>query len=172
MRRYALGIAAVAMVVVGAAAVFALTSSGSSVVSTVRIHRPIDDVFAFFTTPKNWPLWHPASISVSGATDHSLEIGEEVTEEFREGNGKGTAVWRVTARDAPRLWRIETSPGKSWVTITYRLRTDGEDTAFEREMRYHFGGLWYSLLDAFVVRPHFERESAQAVANAKEILER
>jgi len=58
------------------------------------------------------------------------------------------------------------------VTITYRLRTDGEDTVFERDMQYKFGGLWYSLLDPFVVRPHIERESAQAVSNAKEILER
>ena len=171
MRRHVLGIAAVAIVVLGAAVVFAL-AAGSRVVSTVRIHQPIGNVFAFFTTPKNWPLWHPASISVSGATDHSLEIGEEVTEEFRAGNGKRTAVWRVTAREAPRLWRIETAPGKTRVTITCRLRTEGEDTVFERDMQYRFGGLWYSLLDPFVIRPRIERESAQAVANAKEMLEK
>lgn len=172
MRGYVLGIAAFALVVVGAVVVFVLATSGSPVISTMRIRRPIGDVFTFFTTPKNWPLWHPASISVAGATDHSLEIGEEVTEEFRAGGGKRTAVWRVTARDAPRLWRIETARGKSRVTITYRLRTDGEDTVFERDMQYKFGGLWYSLLDPFVVRPHIERKSAQAVSNAKEILER
>ena len=172
MRRYVLGIAASALVVAGAAVVYALTTLGSPVVSTMRIHRPIGDVFTFFTTPKNWPLWHPASISVAGATDHSLEIGEEVTEEFRAGDGKGTAVWRVTARDAPRLWRIETAPAKSRVTITYRLRADGEDTVFERDMQYKFGGLWYSLLDPFVIRPRIERKLAQAVSNAKEILER
>jgi uncharacterized protein YndB with AHSA1/START domain len=162
----------VAIVVLGAAALFASTTAGSRVGSSIRIHRPISDVFAFFTTPKNWPLWHPASISVAGATDHSLEIGEEVTEEFRAGDEKGTAVWRVTARDAPRLWRIEATPGKSRVAITYRLRTEGEDTVFERDMQYHFGGLWFALLDPFVIRPRMERESAQAVANAKEILER
>jgi hypothetical protein len=39
-------------------------------------------------------------------------------------------------------------------------------------MQYHFGGLWFALLDPFVIRPRIERESAQAVANAKEILER
>ena len=172
MRKSELVIAAAAVLLLGAAVVFALAASGSPVVSSIRIHRPIGDVFAFFTTPKNWPLWHSASISVSGATDHSLEVGEEVTEEFRAGNGKGTAVWRVTARDAPQLWRIETAPGKTLVTITYRLRTDGEDTVFERDMEYRFGGLWFSLLDPFLIRPHMERESVQAVANAKEILER
>ena len=111
-----------------------------------------------------------------GATDHSLEIGEEVSEEFRAGNGKGTAVWRVTARDAPRLWRIEAMPAsqaaKAQVTITYRLRTQGEDTVFERDMHYQFGGFWLSLLDPFVIRPRMQRESARAVSNAKEILEK
>ena len=46
------------------------------VVSTIRIRRDIADVFDFLTTPKNWPEWHPASISVAGPTDHSLTIGE------------------------------------------------------------------------------------------------
>jgi membrane-bound lytic murein transglycosylase B len=45
----------------------------------VFIHRDIADVFDLLTTPKNWPEWHPASISVAGATDHSLAIGEGVT---------------------------------------------------------------------------------------------
>ena len=81
MRRYAIAVAA--LLALGAAALLIVPTSGSHVVSTVRIHRDTADVFAFFTTPKNWPRWHPASISVAGATDHSLEAGEEVTEEFR-----------------------------------------------------------------------------------------
>jgi hypothetical protein len=52
------------------------------ILSTICIHRDIADVFDFLATPKNWPEWHPASISVAGSTDHSLAIGEEVTEEF------------------------------------------------------------------------------------------
>jgi len=138
MRRYVLAIAAAALFVIGAAALLILPTSASHVVSTIRIHREIADVFDFFTTPANWRRWHPASISVAGATDPSLEAGEEVTEEIRAGSGKARAVWRVTARDAPHLWRIVGTPASAAadarVTITYRLRMDGRDTVFERDM--------------------------------------
>ena len=128
MRNYVLVIAIAALLVVGGAALL-VSHPASPVVSTVRIHRDIADVFDFFTTPANWPRWHPASISVAGATDHSLALGEEVSEEIRAGGGKVHAVWRVTARDAPQLWRFEGSPaGDARVTITYRLRTEGGDT--------------------------------------------
>jgi hypothetical protein len=98
MRRHALAIAAAALFVAAAAAFFAFSSPMSRIVSAIRIHREIGDVFDFFTTPKNWPRWHPASISVAGATDHSLDIGEKVTEEIRFGSRTGNEVWRVTAR--------------------------------------------------------------------------
>jgi uncharacterized protein YndB with AHSA1/START domain len=151
LRRYVLAIAVAALFVIGAAALFILPISASRVVSTIRIHREIADVFDFFTTPGNWPRWHPASISVAGATDHSLEVREEVTEEIRAGSRKARAVWRVNARDAPHLWRIEGTPasaaGDAGVTITYRLRMDGRDTVFERDMQYQFNRRWLALLD-------------------------
>ena len=71
------------------------------ILSTICIHRDIADVFDFLTTPKNWPEWHPASISVVGSTDHSLAIREEVTEEFLAAGRRGSALWRATAREAP-----------------------------------------------------------------------
>ena len=172
MRKYALAIAGAALLALGAALVIS-SNSESRVVSSVRIHREIADVFDFFTTPKNWPRWHPASISVAGATDHSLAIGEEVSEEIRAGSGKVDAVWRVTARDAPHLWRFEGSPaGDARVTITYRLRMDGSETVFERDMQYQFNRLWLRVLDPLFIRCHMERESQQAVSNAKQILEK
>ena len=173
MRMYSFVLSGVALLAVGAAAFFVFSDSGSSVVNTVRIHREIADVFDFFTTPENWPRWHPASISVKGATDHSLVVGEEVTEDIRAGSGKVQVVWRVTARDAPHLWRFEGSPaGDGRVTITYRLRMDGKDTVFEREMQYRFNRLWLRVLDPLFIRRHTEHKSQQALLNAKQILEK
>src|SRR5208337_1779995 len=120
MRAHALTIAATALVVYGATAFFVSRTSASHIVSTIRIHREMADVFDFLTTPKNWPEWHPASISVAGSTDHSLAIGEEVTEEFLADGRRRSAVWRVTAREAPYLWRIESSASEASATITYR----------------------------------------------------
>ena len=105
------------------------------ILSTIWIHRDIADVFDFLTTPKNWPEWHPASISVVGSTDHSLAIREEVTKEFLAAGRRGSAVRRVTAREAPYLWRIESSASEASATITYRLRKEAGMTVFERDMQ-------------------------------------
>jgi uncharacterized protein YndB with AHSA1/START domain len=141
------------------------------VVSTIRIRRDIAEVFDFLTTPKNWPEWHPASISVAGSTDHSLTIGEEVTEEFIAAGRRGRTVWRVTAREAPYLWRIESSESEASATITYRLHTEAGMTVFERDMQYHFGPPMISP-KAMFLRRRMERESREALFRAKQILEK
>jgi hypothetical protein len=142
------------------------------VVSTIRIRRDIADVFDFLTTPKNWPEWHPASISVAGSTDHSLTIGEEVTEEFVAAGRRGHTVWRVTAREAPYLWRIESSASEASASITYRLHMESGTTVFERDMQYRFGRAWLIVLNALFLRRRMERESREALLRVKQILEK
>ena len=48
------------------------------VYNTIWIRAPIERVFDYVTTPGNWPVWHPSSLGVSGATDHSLDPGERI----------------------------------------------------------------------------------------------
>jgi Polyketide cyclase / dehydrase and lipid transport len=81
----------------------------TQIVVAINIHRPIGAVFDYVTTPANWPAWHPASRAVSGSVDHSLLIGEQVTEEFVVGGRHGSCVWQVTQREMPYLWTITTS---------------------------------------------------------------
>src|SRR5438034_205416 len=61
----------------------------------ISIQRPIEEVFAYVTTPANWPRWHPSSLGVRGAADHPLEVGEQVTEDFRVAGRCGEVVWTV-----------------------------------------------------------------------------
>lgn len=105
------------------------------IVTTAHLRRPIEEVFDFVTTPANWPRWHPSSLGVSGATDHSLEVGEEVTEQFRVAGQFGTAVWIVRQRQAPHRWVIDgASESGGRATITYTLTPAGDGTSFEREL--------------------------------------
>ena len=60
--------------------------------TTAQIHTPADRVFDYVTTPGNWPVWHPSSLGVGGATDHSLEPDEQVTEEFQVAGRRGRVV--------------------------------------------------------------------------------
>jgi len=141
------------------------------ITTTVRISRPIEEVFDYVTTPANWPVWHPASISVSGSSDHPLGLGEEVVEEFVAGGRRGRATWRVTRRKAPHRWRIEASSPQGQAAIAYRLSAEGGDTVFERDLSYRMPNVWLALLDVLVLRRRMDRESRIALARLKRVLE-
>jgi uncharacterized protein YndB with AHSA1/START domain len=144
----------------------------TQIVVAINIHRPIGAVFDYVTTPANWPAWHPASRAVSGSVDHSLLIGEQVTEEFVVGGRHGSCVWQVTQREMPYLWTITTSTPQVQAEITYRLKAHGEQTFFEREFTYATSGIWFWILDFFLMRRRMHRESRIALEQLKERLER
>ncbi len=144
----------------------------TKIVTTVRIDRPMNAVFDYVTTPANWPTWHPASRSVSGATDHPLEIGEQVGEEFIAGGQEGSSVWHVTQCNPPHLWKIMTAIPHISAEITYRLMPLGNTgTYFERELIYRLTGLRFRLLDFLVMRRRTRQESQLALKRLKERLE-
>ena len=142
------------------------------IVVAISIHRPIGVVFDYITTPANWPAWHPASRAVSGSVDHSLLIGEQVTEEFVAGGRHGSCVWQVTRREVPYLWTITTSTPKVQAEITYQLSAQGETIIFERELTYVTSDLWFWVLDFLLMRRRMNRESRIVLERLKERLER
>jgi uncharacterized protein YndB with AHSA1/START domain len=141
--------------------------------SAAYIHRPIQEVFDFVTTAGNWPQWHPSSLGVTGAIDHSGQPGEQITEKFRVAGRRGEAVWTVLERRAPTRWVIEGNVGGSGSggTITYTLTPESAGTHFEREFVYHFSNPLFTLLDSLLVRPRVQAESAEALRRLKYLLE-
>src|SRR6476660_5811439 len=120
----------------------------TTIVSQATIHRPIAVVFDFVTTPAHWLVWHPSSLGLHGATDHSLQVGEEVTEDFRVAGRRGSVTWKVVAREAPLRWAIrgQVAAGGSG-TITYTLVPAGETSSFRREFVYAMPNWFADLLD-------------------------
>ncbi len=140
--------------------------------TTIQIQTPIERVFDYVTTPGNWPRWHPSSLGVSGATDHSLEPGEQVTEEFRVAGRRGSVVWTVREREAPRRWVIEGQvEGGGDGTITYTLAPHNGGTTFEREFVYDMTNPLLALLDRLLLRRRVKAESAEALRRLKDVLE-
>ncbi len=141
--------------------------------STATIHRPTEAVFDYVTTPDHWPEWHPSSLAVSGGTDHSLLVGEQVTERFRVAGRQGTVIWTVREREAPRRWVIDGSivgsAGGGKVSYTLTRRDGG--TFFEREFVYPLPTLLLRVLDALIVRRRIDAESSEAVRRLRARLE-
>ena len=100
------------------------------VYTTIQIYAPVERAFDYVTTPGNWPEWHPSSLKVSGATDHSPKPGEQVTEEFYVAGRRRRVVWTVREREAPRRWLIEGQiQGGGSGTVTYILTPHAPGTA-------------------------------------------
>jgi hypothetical protein len=128
-------------------------------------------VFDYVTTPAHWLVWHPSSLGLHGATDHSLQVGEEVTEDFRVAGRKGSVTWKVVAREAPVRWAIRgiVAAGGNG-TITYTLAPAGEPLrsgVFRRAMPNWFA----DLLDRLFIHRRIEAESTEAVRRLKHALE-
>lgn len=146
--------------------------------NTVVISVAPEQVFDYVTTPGNWPQWHPSSLAVRGATDHSARPGETATEDFIVAGRRGTLVWRVSERDAPRRWVIEGHgdddgvAGATLAKISYTLTPDSSGTRFRRELVYPAPNLLFLALNAAFIHSRVEAESAQAVAQLKAVLER
>ncbi len=144
----------------------------TTIVSQATIRRPVAEVFDYVTTPAHWLIWHPSSLGLHGATDHSLQIGEEVTEEFLVAGRKGSVSWKVIERDVPNRWAIAgivAAGGRG--TITYTLSTTGDGTEFRREFDYAMPNWFAALLDRLFIRRRIEAESALALSRLKQALE-
>jgi uncharacterized protein YndB with AHSA1/START domain len=144
----------------------------SSVITRATIARSPEVVFAYVTTPGHWPEWHPSSLGVTGATDHSLLVGEEVTESFLVAGRQGRARWTVREREEPRRWVIFGQvDGGGTGTITYTLTQQAGGTWFEREFAYKMNNPLLTLLDRLVLRRRIDAESTEALGRLKQRLE-
>lgn len=140
--------------------------------TTAYIRAPIEQIYDYVTTPGNWPKWHPSSLQVTGATDQSLQVGEEVTEDFLVAGRRGRVVWTVHERQAPRRWLIQAQvEGGGGGSVAYTLTPQKEVTFFEREFIYRTPGWLFMLLDILVMRRRIEGESEQALRNLQGVLE-
>jgi uncharacterized protein YndB with AHSA1/START domain len=140
--------------------------------NNIQIRRPIEQVFDFITTPANWPQWHPASASVGGNAEHSLLVGEEITENILVAGRRGEVTWLVRERSAPRRWVIDgTGKDGGRATITYTLTRDSDGTNFERELVYTMPNAFLAILDWLIIRSRMKADSAEALRRLKRLLE-
>jgi hypothetical protein len=140
------------------------------IVTSTHINKAMEEVFNFLTTPGNWPRWHPSCLGVRGAVDHSLDLGEQVTEVFDVAGQKGTAVWTVRERAAPVRWVIDgVAENGNEATITYTLTGDAHGTQFQRELVFTKMAAGAMAETAFQIK--VEAESAEALRRLKKFLE-
>jgi uncharacterized protein YndB with AHSA1/START domain len=145
---------------------------GSHVVNRIEIAAPPERVFAYITTPANWPRWHPASRAVRGIVERTPAVGESVIEMFEIAGRGGDATWTTVELDPPRRWVITSgAPSGRYAHIVYTLRGKDGGTVWERDLTYRGANLLFGILNVLQIRTVMESDSAKAQANVKRQVE-
>jgi uncharacterized protein YndB with AHSA1/START domain len=139
---------------------------------SVHIKQPLEEVFDFITTASNWPKWHPATVSVSGAVSHPALEGETIVEKVKYGLALDTFSWKVEECQAPNRWAILATSDRyrQKVRIAYTLTPENGGTLWEREMCFYIRKS-LGLLDKLVFSKLLKRNSEKAVRQLKELME-
>src|SRR5262249_60012056 len=85
--------------------------------TATTIARPLEQLYPSVTAPAHWPERHPCSLGVTAATDHSLMVGEQVTEECSVAVHRGSTTWTVREREAPHRWFIASDRQRSLAIV-------------------------------------------------------
>jgi uncharacterized protein YndB with AHSA1/START domain len=140
--------------------------------ASIFINQPVQRVFEFATTPATWPRWHPDSVNVRGATNHSLRPGEQVIETFKVPGGTREGTWTVLESRPPWYWAMA---GHSEVgfdaTATYTTQSEDSGTRFQTEFVYTMRNLLLDVLDILILRRQIARDSQEALRRLKSLLE-
>ncbi len=101
--------------------------------TSVGIERPIDEVYAYLSDPRNFPEWNSAVESVRGA-------GSTYTMERRLPTGHATNQLEIVNDEQPREFAIRTTAGPTPFLYRYRFAADNGKTVVRLDAQVELGG--------------------------------
>ena len=93
--------------------------------TSIKIERPIEDVFAYISDPGNFPSWNSAVQNVRATSPGPSGPGSTYTMERRLPTGPATNQLEIIAREQPHEFAIHTTAGPT--PFLYRYRFTGEN---------------------------------------------
>ena len=96
--------------------------------TSVRVERPIEDVFDFVSDPTRFPLWNSAVQAVHRTSGEAGGLGSTYSMERELPTGRAENGLEVFARDRPSVFGIRTTSGPTPFVYRYRFASDGADT--------------------------------------------
>lgn len=96
--------------------------------ATVRVKRPIDEVFDFVADPLLFPRWNSAVQAVQGASGETGALGSRYSMQRELPTGQVENELEVFVREHPSEFGIRTTSGPTPFRYRYQLVSDGADT--------------------------------------------
>ena len=116
---------------------------------TITIDRPIDEVFAFFTTPSNDPRWRPHVQEIEALGP--VATGSKIHQVVPGPRGPGIpADIQVTAHEPPRRYAFQVVAGPVRPQGEFQLQSAGAATEVTLSLSAELGGVKKLLLSRSV----------------------
>jgi uncharacterized membrane protein len=139
-----------------------------SIVESIIIQRPIEDVFAFMSETKNLPLWQTDVLEARHSPEGPVQVGTQVTL-VRVMMGRTIEATTAISEYAPPTRYAFKSTSGPEITGVNSCEATAEGTKFTTTFDLQTGGV-FSLADPLVGRT-IQRSVERDLATLKELLE-
>lgn len=130
----------------------------------VTIARPIGEVFAYIAAIGHSPVWQGPVLEATALSSGPIGVGSRFSQRVRFLGRQAEQVLEVTTYQPPRLLAITAVSGPVPVTVTFRLREEGQGTRLDAVTEGKLGGV------ARLAAPAMERAARQQAQSDMETL--
>jgi ligand-binding SRPBCC domain-containing protein len=109
--------------------------------TSVRVERPVEEVFAFVSDPTRFPRWNSAVKTVQRVSGETGEPDSTYSMERELPTGTVENELAVFARERPSEFGIRTTSGPTPFIYRYRFAADGPHTVVRLEAKVELPGV-------------------------------
>ena len=109
--------------------------------TSVRVDRPIEEVFAFVSDPSLFPRWNSAVQAVDLISGSTGALGSTYAMQRELPSGQAENELEVFASEPPAEFGIRTTSGPTPFVYRYRFASEGADTVVRLDAGVELPGL-------------------------------
>ena len=109
--------------------------------TSVRIERPIEEVFAYISDPLSFPRWNSAVQAVRNTSQPEGEVGARYVMERELPTGRAENELGIVASERPREFVIRTTSGPTPFVYRYSFASENGETVVELDAAFELGGV-------------------------------
>jgi uncharacterized protein YndB with AHSA1/START domain len=109
--------------------------------TSVRIERPVEEVFAFVSDPLLFTQWNSAVQAVHGTSGETGELGSTYSMQRQIPTGQVENDLEVFAREEPNEFGIRTTSGPTPFVYRYRFASHGADAVVHLDASVELPGV-------------------------------
>jgi carbon monoxide dehydrogenase subunit G len=109
--------------------------------TSVRVERPIEQVYAFVADPLQFPRWNSAVQDVHRTSGETGQLGSTYSMQRQLPSGRVENALEVIARLHPTAFGIRTTSGPTPFLYRYRFTSESADTVVHLDATVELAGV-------------------------------